>query len=133
MTDRGLATMDALGLRTVYGFDGRSLASETLPLLAERVHLFYSADAPGEIRYAFGIATVPESDPAEMDEQGRWNLGQVIEHEGKRKDGVTSAEREELRRLRKENRQLKQEREILSKAAAWFAQSDVTSSRSSSS
>jgi transposase len=35
---------------------------------------------------------------------------------------LTSAEREELVRLRRENKQLKLEREILSKAAAWFAQ-----------
>jgi len=41
--------------------------------------------------------------------------------EGRRADGLTTAEREELRRLRRENRQLKIEREILSKAAAWFA------------
>ena len=34
---------------------------------------------------------------------------------------LTSAEREELNRLRRENRQLRLEREILSKAAAWFA------------
>jgi transposase len=34
---------------------------------------------------------------------------------------VTTAEREELTRLRRENKQLKIEREILSKAAAWFA------------
>ena len=32
-----------------------------------------------------------------------------------------TAEREELNRLRRENRQLRLEREILSKAAAWFA------------
>ena len=41
--------------------------------------------------------------------------------EGLRDDGLTTAERAELRRLRRENRQLKTEREILAKAAAWFA------------
>lgn len=52
---------------------------------------------------------------------------------GRRNDGATSQEREELRRLRRENRQLRKERDILAKAAAWFAQSDAMSSRSSSS
>lgn len=46
---------------------------------------------------------------------------QADRDEGRRSDGMTSAEREELRRLRRENRQLKLEREILAKAAAWFA------------
>jgi transposase len=41
--------------------------------------------------------------------------------EGHRDDGLTSNDRDELRRLRRENRQLRLEREILSKAAAWFA------------
>lgn len=41
--------------------------------------------------------------------------------EGRRDDGLRSTEREELNRLRRENRRLREEREILSKAAAWFA------------
>jgi len=43
-------------------------------------------------------------------------------HDASRGDGgLTTTEREELNRLRRENRQLRLEREILSKAAAWFA------------
>jgi transposase len=41
-------------------------------------------------------------------------------------------EREELERLRRENRQLLMEREILSKAAAWFAQETLPNSKRSS-
>lgn len=41
--------------------------------------------------------------------------------EGRRDDGLTSTDRDELLRLRRENRRLKEEREILKKAAAWFA------------
>ena len=51
---------------------------------------------------------------------------------GRRSDGLPSDEREELSRLRRENRQLKQEREILSKAAAWFAQETGTIPKKSS-
>ena len=42
--------------------------------------------------------------------------------EGLRSDGLTTTEREELNRLRREIRVWREEREILAKAAAWFAQ-----------
>lgn len=49
-----------------------------------------------------------------------WIKQAGLDH-GKRQDGLTSEEKAELARLRKENKQLRLEREILSKAAAWFA------------
>jgi transposase-like protein len=40
---------------------------------------------------------------------------------GRRQDGLTTEERQELARLRKENARLREGRDILEKAAAWFA------------
>jgi len=49
-----------------------------------------------------------------------WVKQNQLDHR-ERDDGLTSAEREELRRLRRENARLKQEREILKRAAVLFA------------
>jgi transposase len=43
-----------------------------------------------------------------------------------RDDGLTSAEREELRALRRDNARLKQERDLLKRAAAFFARETET-------
>lgn len=43
-----------------------------------------------------------------------------------RDDGLRSEEREELRRLRRENARLKQERDLLKRAAAFFAKETET-------
>jgi transposase len=61
-------------------------------------------------------------------------VAQADRDEGRREDGLTTAEREELSRLRRENRQLRLERDILSKAAAWFArETDVIPPKGSNS
>ena len=49
--------------------------------------------------------------------------------DGLRNDGLSTSERAELNRLRRENRVLREEREILAKAAAWFAQETGTTSK----
>ena len=59
-------------------------------------------------------------------------VAQADRDAGRRTDGLTTAERTELRQLRRENRQLKVEREILSKAAAWFAQGTMVNTKRSS-
>lgn len=79
--------------------------------------------------------------PAELSREfgpSAWTIAlwvkQADRDTGRGDGGLTTAEREELVRLRRENRQLKVEREILSKAAAWFAnESTATPKRSSDS
>jgi transposase len=46
---------------------------------------------------------------------------QADRDQGRRRDGLTTDERTELAQLRRENARLREEREILKKAAAWFA------------
>lgn len=53
----------------------------------------------------------------------RW-MAQADVDEGKR-EGLTTSEREELARLRRENRVLRMERDLLSRAAAFFASENV--------
>ena len=48
-------------------------------------------------------------------------VAQADRDDGRRQDGLTTEERQELHRLRRENKTLREERDILKKAAAWFA------------
>lgn len=67
-----------------------------------------------------GLSEAPTPEPTA---QSIWNwVCQAERDGGVRKDGgVSSPEREELTKLRRENHRLRQERDILAKAAAWFA------------
>ena len=77
----------------------------------QMVELVRSGRTPEELSHEF-----------EPTAQSIWNwVRQADRDTGQRQDGATSSEREELTRLRRENRQLRQERDILAKAAAWFA------------
>jgi transposase len=52
---------------------------------------------------------------------GNW-LGQADRDQGRGDDGPTSGDRQELTRLRRENKRLGEQRAILAQAAAWFGQ-----------
>jgi transposase len=82
----------------------------------DAVRLLHSSGRPlSEVASELGIA---------RESLRRWARREEIDA-GER-EGLTTEEREELRKLRKENRILKQEKEILKKAAAFFAKENET-------
>ena len=86
---------------------------------AEAVKLARSSDKRhSEVAADLGIATETLSN---------WLRQQDIDT-GKR-DGVSTDEREELKRLRRENKVLKEEREVLRKAIAFFAREESSARR----
>jgi transposase len=86
---------------------------------AEAVKLARSSEKPlSELARDLGVSTATLHN---------WLKQQHIDA-GKR-HGLTTDEREELRRLRKENKVLKEEREVLRKATAFFAREEKSSRR----
>jgi transposase len=82
----------------------------------EAVELYRSSDRSLEqVAKELGIGTSTLA---------RWHY--KLGPEGRQDDQPTGDERAELRRLRRENRRLKEERDILKKAAAFFAKESET-------
>jgi transposase len=77
---------------------------------------------PGELAKEFGCSIWSVK---------KW-AAQAGRDAGRGDGGLTTTERDELTKLRRENRQLKLERDILSKAAAWFAQETAPNTKFSS-
>jgi len=95
---------------------------------------------PAEFRRQMVELVRAGRNPAELSREFRcsaqairnWTAQAALDH-GKpdpRNDGLTTVEREELTRLRRQVRQLQMERDILAKATAWFAGRNGSSSNS---
>ena len=97
-----------------------------------RTHRPYAAEFRWRMVDLVRAGRTPESLGEEFEPSAQairnW-LRQADRDEGRRTDGLTTVERDELRQLRRDNARLREEREILKKAAAWFArETDVTPS-----
>ena len=89
-----------------------------------RTHRPYSAEFRRRMVDLVRAGRTPESLGQEFEPTSQairnW-VRQADRDDGRRADGLTTVERAELRRLRRDNATLREEREILKKAAAWFA------------
>ena len=89
-----------------------------------RTHRPYSAEFRRRLVDLVRAGRTPESLGQEFEPTSQairnW-VRQADRDDGRRADGLTTVERAELRRLRRDNATLREEREILKKAAAWFA------------
>ena len=82
----------------------------------EAIELLRAGRTPRELAESLGVSQQTLRNWRRQDQLDR--------HE--RDDGITSDEREELARLRRENLRLKQERDLLKRATAFFAAENGT-------
>ena len=112
------------------GISGPSLSSMLTEPSSGYKALSYGFDMYREDTMAITCLIRYEIDPFQRDafQEYAEHWGRIIPRCGGDLlgDGLTSTEREEFTRLKRENRQLKLEREILAKAAAWFARETET-------
>lgn len=80
----------------------------------------FRREAVGLVRSGRSIRDVAESLGCSKQSLSMWVKQEQLDRY-ERDDGLSSDEREELRRLCRENARLKQEREILKRAAVFFA------------
>jgi transposase len=98
-----------------------SIVPKTRPVYPEEfrreaVQMLRAGRTPRELAESLGVSQQTLRNWRRQD--------QVDRHE--RDDGLTSDERDELRRLRRENVRLTQERDLLKRAAAFFARETET-------
>ena len=101
---------------------GKSQPKYTPEFRRQMVQLYRSGRGFNDLAKEFGVTS--------------WSIRQWVKQAdrdaGTGDRGLTSEERAELTRLRHENRQLREEREILSKATAWFAKASTATPKRSS-
>ncbi len=97
-----------------------------MPGATPRYSKEFKAEAVQLVRSSSGrsISRIAEEIGVSANSLRNW-VKQTQIDQGER-EGLTTEEREELKRLRRENRVLKQERDFLKKAAAFFAREDGT-------
>jgi transposase len=133
----GEADRKVKGLLILTRFRGHPTLGEKEFSMPQRCRPQYPEEFRRQIVELVRIGRSPEELAKEFEPSAQtirnW-VKQIDLDAGRRHDGLTSAERKEIVELRRENRRLREEREILSRAAAWFAQeTNSTSTRRSSS